>query len=421
MFYFFRKKILRPTDFGIISFVFGTAVAAYSTVLPFILRDIIYYKDYIGYYYSGIALIAMIASFLSSLMFSNFGKSNVLKVNILICSFIIAVMSTGITNRFLSFMSLDIIRAVCIMIVQLTLVLFINDFINKTDLEKARSSFNFNFSLGWIVGPLAGGYIATNYGNRIIFIFTSILFLFSFFLFLRLPIHDKVINKTKKKAKKINYFKLLKIYFSKKDFLIAYLIFFGCGITGAVKGLYYPLGLKEVGFSKELIGYAMSGTSVTFVLLGSFFVRLAEKVGEKSMFIISFSLIGIFYLLFNYFTSYNRFDCYLLLALMIIGTIPIVAVVVIKDNYFFDLVKPSEKDKMFGIYNTAKPLSNVFAPIIGSFFMSLNLSDSRISSIGNLWLGFAMLFVLFIVVAMHTKTRKQRQKIRKQRKHKLTE
>jgi MFS family permease len=403
-----KKNNLQPIDIGIVALTYGIGTTAYATIFPMILKDLVKIQAYVGYYFSVISFLGILVALLSTKVFSKYKKTTVFKINILVASMAVFIMSTPIVKEFFSYSVLDITRAVCITMLYMSMTLLISDLVSKDKLDKTRADFSFFISVGGIVGPIVGGYLATNYGNRFMFGATAFMLLLSFFYFVILPTEDRRIFKqeilSSGKKKEESFFSNLVAFFSRKEFIIAYLIAFGLSFWFNIKNLYYPLALKDLFVPKETIGYIMAASNIPFMLIPALAIKLSKQYGDKFIFIISFLMLsGIFYSM-QYFTGYSITSVYSLSGFFVLSGIAGALSIVIRNEYFFAQTKKGEKDRFFGIYYTSSSIAGMVAPIIASFLMTINFSLNKVNNLKSLWFYLTFVFLIFVIVSLFAKS-----------------
>ncbi|MFA4952624.1 MAG: MFS transporter [Candidatus Pacearchaeota archaeon] len=374
--HFFRKRghNLKNIDRISISYLFlSLGAAAVSTIWAIFLESIIHNSSLVGF----LSTFFSVVGFLSYLILIPIvEKYN--KIKLVIFSLLLFVISYSIFAFYTNFYLIIILGTILAIVGSLRITAFgilVRDKTPNQDVSKNEATIYTLLNLAWLISPLIAGYIAQRYGFGPVFILTSALALLSIFSFTFFKIRDN------RKTKKIDYnvFKLLVNFFSKKERAIIYLLHGAVNFWWALIYIYIPIYLVDNGYSGFLVGLFLSMIVLPLVFLESFFGRIASKKGFKKLFFTGYLIIGVLSIL-----SFFMPNFYYVLVLLVLASVGVSMLEPTTEAYFFDIIKESQRDKYYGIYNTAVDTGH----LLGTFSSAILL----------LFFPFKYLFILFAIV-----------------------
>lgn len=381
-------------SFAILALIVGVANSAFLTIFPLILENILKSEEKVGYYFSAISVICLLFSIFSTYIFSKFSKIKITKYTFI--TGVLTLLGLTFAKNFYQFIIFDIIRACIFLTIWICLSLFISDFSKKLNIASNEGRYYFFTNIGWLIGPIIAGLLAKYFGYESMFIFTSLMLLIGLIYFLKLQLKEKYkffINK--KHNETITELIInIKNYFTNKELRKVFLIAFGLNIWAAISSLYTPIYIKNLGYKEDVIGIVITLMIVPLLLFENFVGNLANKKGVKKLLIFGFLVLSIGAFFIPLFKS-SAF-VFLWFIIIEIGTSLIEP---LQETYYFNSVRPKNKSKFFGIYNTADPVANITAPLLASFFiMTMNIDF--------LWTGFSFVMFLFVIIASTIKKNK---------------
>lgn len=374
--------------FAHLSFILTTANAAFGAIFPLILEKKLGGPTYVGMYYALISFICIIASVVSTNLFIRFSKVLIARIVLFCLSLLIFGMNYAASVWHLGF--LDVPRAVCIMISYIVLALFVRDFSTKNQLAESEGHYFFYSSLGWMVGPLVGGFVASQYGAAAIYNLVASIF---FICWLYFEIHGV---KERKIAKEGTFhtetlrvlFSNIVEYFKVPDLRKVFWISFGFNFWWAIRGIYIPLAIIAMGYGEQTVGIFMALGMLPCVFFEKLAVRLAEKSGVRNYIVAGFASLAAFILLFYICSDIHN----LVLLFFVLANIGAAFIESLKVIYFFEVVKKKDAERFWGIYNVAEYAAYLVGPFIMSLFLSVIPSIPKMWGILSLCMaGFALL------------------------------
>ena len=373
---------------GLIS---STGYASFLTMLPIIIAEKLHSDVYVGYYFAILAVISLAVSLLSGKILKRFSKITLTKtiLAVLATIFFLLTFTTSIWN----FAALDIGRVILISLFFIILAIFVRDFASEEEMALAEGRFFLFSNIGWVIGPLTGGFIAKTYGPESVFIFTAGCYIVLLGLFLQQHIiakHPNIKNTTSKISTTTNVGSIsenINEYFKNKDLVTASIISFGMYFWWSISGIYIPIALKNLGFAPDVIGLIFALNVIPLILLEFHSSDGARQYGIKTYLVMGFSILSLCLILFT------LASIPMLIKLMIVINVGSAFIEPIKEIFFFKVVAPRDEERFYGIYSASYPIAYIIAPLFGSLMLFS-------FGINGIWLGAAVVFILITLVAL---------------------
>ncbi len=255
---------------------------------------------------------------------------------------------------------------------------------DKTSNKSVSKNEGFMYTLlniSWFVGPLIAGFVANKYGFQNVFFLSFLLVLVSILFFRGFKIKDN------RKTKKIdsNIFRLIIDFFSKKDRVLSYVVSGAVNFWWVLIYIYIPIYIIEQGHGTFLVGLFLSAVIIPLIFLEYPFGKIAGKKGFKKLFFVGFLILA-FICVLCFFVS----NIYVLLFLLVLANVGISMIESTSEAYFFDIISKTQRDKYYGVYNTAVDVGT----LLGTFPAALLLLFFSFKSIFVLFGFFMVLFAL---------------------------
>lgn len=387
--------------FAWMALISSTGYASFLTMLPIILSEKLQSDVYVGYYFSAFAIIALIVSLLSGKILKHFQKTTLTKY--ILAMLAIIFFSLTLTKSIWNFAAIDMAREIFISLFFIVLSIFVRDFATEEELALAEGRFYLFSNIGWVIGPLVGGYAAKTYGPESAFIFTAICYAFLLVLFLQQHIiakHPAINKKNENNAmptpsipipKPIkntgSLMENIKDYIRNRDLLVASLVSFGMYFWWSTSSIYIPLALKNLGFAPDIIGLIFALNVVPLILLEFHSSDGAQKYGVRTFLVMGFTILSACLILFAF------VSIPMLIKLIIVINIGSAFIEPIKEIFFFKVAPPGDVDRFYGIYSASYPMAYILAPLLGSLLLSS-------FGINGIWLGAAVVFILIALTSL---------------------
>jgi len=272
------------------------------------------------------------ALFCISLLFLALGGNGY----IVILAFILYFLSTT-----LIFISLDI---------------FVEDFSKNSPIGGIRGMYLTIINSAWVISQLISGSIIAKSSFRGIYLLSAlftILVCIIFYILLR--------NFKDPKYEKKPVLKTLKFFLRHKNILRVYFINLILKFFYAWMVIYTPIYMHEyIGFSWSEIGMIFSFMLLPFVLVEFPLGRLSDKIGEKKMLLVGFSIVGLFTALIPLLSAKEFWPWALVLFMTRVGA---ATVEIMSESYFFKSIT-EEEDGVLSFFRNTYPVAYIIAPLV---------------------------------------------------------
>jgi len=269
-----------------------------------------------------------------------------------------------------------------------SLDIFIEDFSKKSSIGSLRGFYLMVINLAWIIAQMISGSIISKSSFSGIYLFGAgfmVLVLFIFILFLR-DFKDP-------EYKKVSVLKTIKSFIQNKNISKIYLSHLILQFFYAWMIIYTPIYLHEyLNFGWDKIGIIFSIMLIPFVILDFPLGKLSDKIGEKKMLIIGFSIITASVLIIPLITESILWIWALILFATRVGAATIETM---NESYFFKIVNEENADEI-SFFRNAPSVSYIIAPLLATPILFL------IPSFGYLYyiLGAILLVGLFVALRL---------------------
>jgi len=357
----------------------GTAVAATLAIWSVFINSFVDSPAITGL----ISGVFAFAAFLSFFLFiplvqkTRKGKLFISTLIITIASYIMFAFVDSLTTLIFAGILLSVAGSISVT----AFGLIIKDKSKKSNLTK-NEGFIFTFmNIGYVIGPLIGGYVAAVYGVKSVFWIVAFLMLISLFIFKANNIEDKRVQKPEKNA-----FKNFLNFFKDKQRVIVYILGGGPQFWWVLIYVFAPLFIIEKGLTTKAIGIFLFAAAVPLILTEYYFSRKVRKYGFKKMFQLGFLIPTIAGVLCFFLTG-----TYSILIVLVLASFGIAMLEPTTESYFLGMVTTKESGKFYGPFNTNITVNQVASKILPSLLL-LILPFSYIFLIYG-----AFMFVFFLV------------------------
>lgn len=343
----------------IAGFLFSINIALTSYVSSSFLNVFINEK-YLGIIYAISAILTIWGLFEIPKIMSKYGNTNtsifssVLSfVSLIVLSFgnssyaiVPAFMMYFITSNFL-IMNFDI---------------FIEELSPSKHIGKSRGIYLLIINGAWVLAQLVSGSIIAKSSYQGIFLFSASLIILTtgmFILFFQ-KFQDPL-------YKKISILKNLRFFIKQKNIFRIYILNFLLKFFFAWMVIYTPIYLHEyILFSWDKMGIIFTVMLLPFVILDYPMGKLSDKIGEKKMLILSFTLTAIFVFMIPLIKNHSLFVWVGILFFTRVGA---AIIEIMSESYFFKAVTVDNSEAISFFRNTG-PMSYLIAPIIATIILA---------------------------------------------------
>ena len=256
--------------------------------------------------------------------------------------------------------------------------LFIREYSSINSIGRTEGQYFTILNIGFLIGPLLGGLLASASSYNTVFIISAILKVILALILFMEPLKEREIVQ-KQKMRFLDYIK-------NKQLLLLYVLNFGLVIWFITLYTFLPLYISENGFSEKTIGYLLSAAVIPLILLEIPVGKFADKYGFKNYMFIGFLIMGLL-MLNTYFTS-----AIATIIIIIIATSGAAFVEPLVEAYFFKQARKKENEEgLYPIYKTSTDLSQIIFPIIFSTVLLFSNFKTGFLIVGVFMLLFSLL------------------------------
>jgi len=267
-----------------------------------------------------------------------------------------------------------------------TMGLFVRDVAGKKELGKIEGIYYTLINIGWLGGPVLGGYVAGIFSIKATFTLAAIFAAATLFILL--------VNNVKERQIAIqtneHFFVRVKEYFRTRNLLVIYLIAIGLASWWAVLYTYVPLFVTEHGFSEKTVGVTLALFTIPLILFDFAAGYLADKYGYRRFLASAFLIMSVL-LMVAAFTQ----NIYLFIGLIVAGCLGAAFIEPLHEAYFFRAVSKKQEIKFYPVFRTGYETGYLIAPLIFSGIMFVSNG-----SYNALFLVAALMMLFFCIIAV---------------------
>lgn len=347
-----KSNFTRATEYAIIGLILAIALSAIETIWPIYLESFGLKISTIGFISASMVLVSITTSLLSIPLFNK-----IKSYNILISCLIIFTSSYLLLYFFSNLMFFIIISYILTTFLILKMESFdiiFRDSSSQKRLAQDEGRLWSLLNLGWLLGPLIAGLIATQFRINNVFLLAAIASAISLIILLSVKA-----PKNKKQNLDINILKNLKEYVKQKNLLIAYSFGVGIEIWWSLIYIYMPLFIIKSGLKPYWVGIFLSLVVLPLILSEYRVGRIANKIGFRNFFFTGFFVFSLTTLL-----AFLINDIKIIIPLIILASFGMALIEPMRQTYFFSIVKNYEEEKFYPIFATSGELGKFMGKLI---------------------------------------------------------
>ncbi|MFH1533729.1 MAG: MFS transporter [Nitrospirota bacterium] len=348
-----------------LALITGIGASLTLPILPTFVKTILNTDTSVSVFYSGMAIMMLLAALVSTYLFKKVDRAKTVKGSLLITSavFLFLVFTTRI--HALSFLiSLHVIFA---LFIAMSLSLYVRDFAKSKNLGEEEGKYFKYSNLGYLIGPLVGGFTGAYVGYELVFILSSLTFISAFFYFNHLHIvqNHPVLN-SEDQLKSYQIVPNLKHYFTNKNRCKVFTFTLFLMMWTGFKRLYIPLYVVFSGYIESMSGIILALTIVPLILLEVKTGEYADKHGVRKPISMGFIIMAVS-LLVIFFSPYTILN----FGILILAHLGMAFVEPLQEYFLFKNMKKEEEDELYGVYMSADPIALFITPAIGALTLLL--------------------------------------------------
>ncbi len=348
-----------------LALITGIGASLTLPILPTFIKTILNTDTSVSVFYSGMAIVMLLAALVSTYLFKKVDRAKTVKVSLIITS--AAFLFLVFTTRIHALALLNSLNVIFALFIAMSLSLYVRDYAKSKNLGEEEGKYFKYSNLGYLIGPLTGGFIGAYAGYEMVFILSSLTFITAFLYFNHLHIvQDHPVLNSEDPLKNYQIVSNLKQYFSNRNRCKVFAFTLFLMIWIGFRRLYIPLYVVFSGYIESMTGVIMALAIVPLILFEVKTGEYADKHGVRKPISIGFTImaISLFVIFFSPFTMLN-------FVILILAHLGMAFVEPLQEYYLFKNLKKEEEDKLYGVYMTADPIALFITPVIGALTLLL--------------------------------------------------
>lgn len=343
---------------GIIILFSSVGIALVRTIWAIYLKSFLGNDSYVGFVITGFTIVGIISYIAIIPLVEKKNNIRLFSLSLLLfaLSYILFALFSTIYVVFFLGLVLSIFSSLRIN----TLGIIISDKSKNSEISKNEGIIYTFANTAWLIGPLVSGFLAEKYGTKEVFLIAALIILLSVILLKFFKITDP------RKSKRIdkNLFKIVKEFFKDKNRVLSYIASGGINFWWGLIYTFIPLYILESGFGEIWVGYFLFAIVVPLIFLSYKFGKIATKKGFRKMSFEGYLIIGLISL-----TCFFISNPLLILGFLVLASIGGAMVESTSEAYFFDIIKSKQREKFYGVYNTAIDVNYLIASFFGAIIL----------------------------------------------------
>jgi len=361
----------------------NVADGALWTILPIHLAALAGSDEPVGYYFAILAVVGIVASVASAALFTRTRRLFVAvgSLTVLIVFSALLVFATGLVV----FGAIDLIRSIAFLMLTITVGLLVRDHATLADLAVQEGRFYLFSNVGWFVGPLLAGYVASEISREAVFgiiaaiHIASLLYLWTMHLSDHRPLASQAPVENSREL-----FDLLIEFVKRPRLRRVFKLALGLEVWWVISSIYVPLAVIDLGYGHETVGWVVAGGVVPLLTMESWVGKQASRNGIRRYIVSGFGFLAV---LAASFPLLDRLPWLLLFGYAIVN-VGAALVEPLTDTYFFEVADESEEDRYFGIYNASAPIAGFVGPLLAGIAFTIGFGLNGVWLITALYLAW---------------------------------
>ena len=377
----FTVNMSKIMKLSAINFVVNLAYACVDTIWAIYLNSFVNNPAYVGFIVSGFSLAAVISYFLLVPIIEKYDEKKLLGYSMIAA--MTAYFMFAIVENYYAVLAISLFVTVFYVMRNISLGILVRDESKMKELNKNEGLISTLVNIGWLAGPLLGGFMSEQYGINRVFMLSAIFMMMAFFMLRSMNVRRI------RKPKEIDqdFFRNVKSFFSNRQFVRMYILCGSSSIWWAVMFIYMPLYIIGSGLEYTWVGIFLCSIAVPLVM---FEYKIGKSVNNENFhnfYIIAYLILGCIALI-NHFMG----NVYYVMALFALGSFGMMFLEPMRDIYFFSIVPLSRSEKYYGPFKSSADMGALIGKIIGAvilLFLSYNYIFLFLSIIMFIMLGIA--------------------------------
>lgn len=363
--------------------------AAFWTVIPIQLAEILGGDGPVGFYLSVLAIAVVAAMLGSGGLFERHSRLKIAIGSMVLMGVLLIGMS--VARSLWLFALFDFPRSIAFMVVTVALGLLVRDHSTLEDLPVEEGRYYLFSNLGWLIGPLLAGYTARFAGTEAVFAVVAAIFLGAVAYMWRIHLSGRpVLTATNVDLAGTKPWRAVREFLRHARLRDIFALSLALEFWWVITAVYIPLAVIELGFGADIVGWVIAGGIVPLVLFEMWVGKLAARNGVRRYLVLGFGILGVGAVSFAVFGFLPE----VLLFLFAAVNLGAAFVEPLVDTYFFEVTTEEEGDRYFGMFNSADPMAALLAPLAGAAVLTVGLGLNAV------WLLTAAVMTAALALAL---------------------
>ncbi len=366
--------------FAWLTLILMLSIGLVDPIFSNFIKTIVQSNEAVSLFFAAMAVMSLLAAIATGIVFRKVKRTTINKAGFIILGVIF--FSLIFVTRLPEITILQTIKVWAEMFILVALGLFVRDFAKSKNLGEEEGLHYRFYNIGAMIGPLIGGFIATNSNYETVFILAAAVAFFGFGYFYHKHVvqnHPAIIDRQLPEDGK--FIQNIKLFFSDKERTKAYFITYVVMLWVSFKRIYVPLYVVMSGYLSSMSGLIFALAILPLIFFEVKVGEYADKHGVRKPIASGFLLMSVCLLIG--FISPFPFINFLLIILVNLG---LAFIEPLQEYYLFKNTPPEDEDALYGVYMTADPVAYFSTSLIGAVVL--------------LFLPFQFMFLVFGLIIL---------------------
>ncbi|MFA6089486.1 MAG: MFS transporter [Candidatus Woesearchaeota archaeon] len=342
MFHFLkRKKLTGVTELAIVGLITIFGLSLIDTIWAVYLDSLINNASLVGFISAGLTIVAIVTDLFLTPLFQTRKSTTLFFISL--CVHAVIYCCFAINKSVWIFIVLAIIVTIGKELYDEAFELLLRKESKQSNIAQ-NEGFIFSVeNVGWLVGPLLSGAIASIFNVSIVFVLASVFLVISAITFKFYNLHEKHVEV---KHVDNNILKNIVDFLKNKELVKGFIVGMGLFYWWAMMYIFVPLYMLEKNLPPYLIGIFLFAIVIPLIALEYQVGKLTDKSSFKMMFTVALLIVSSCAVL-----AFFSTNVYLTLLFLILASFGMAIIEPNIYSYFFKVVKTEKQQaKYFGTY-----------------------------------------------------------------------
>src|SRR3989338_4123485 len=239
--------------FAWLTLILMLSIGLVDPIFSNFVKTIVSSNEAVSLFFAAMAVMSLLAAIATSMVFKKVKRTTINKAGFIVLGVIF--FSLIFVTRLPEIAILQTVKVWAEMFILVALGLFVRDFAKSKNLGKEEGLHYRFYNIGAMIGPLIGGFIATNSNYETVFILAAAVAFFGFGYFYHKHVvqnHPAIVDRQLPEDGK--FIQNIKFFFSDKERTKAYLITYVVMLWVSFKRIYVPLYVIMSGYLSSMSG-----------------------------------------------------------------------------------------------------------------------------------------------------------------------